>query len=96
MKTNFQLLKDLEGFSPRAKGVLSGEESRHIASTLHLAEMDELALRNLRDTAVMLYSIKIDQLERDEKDHEKYDLIDIMSAITAVIDDALYSMGAEV
>lgn len=96
MKTNYQMLKDLDDFNPKTRGVLTGEEAWHIAETLHLAEMDELALRNLRDTAVMFYSLKVDRLERDGKDNAAYDLMDIMSGITGVIDNALWKIGAEV
>lgn len=96
MKTNYQMLKELDGFKPKTSGILTGEEVQHIASTLHLADMDELALRNLRDLAVMFYSLKVDSLERDGKEAEAYDVMDIISGITGVIDSALFRIGAEV
>lgn len=63
-------------------------EIYHINKTLCLDEMDVLQLRNLRDMVVMYYTIR-----------EKYMNIDTMdktSAITAVIDNKIFNLGAEV
>lgn len=53
MKTNFQMLKELlEKYQQQKRGVISATESKLIKETLHLTEMDILALRNLRDFTV--------------------------------------------
>ena len=92
MKTNFQMLKELMGerkFTPKRRGVLSGEEVDMIETTLCLSDMDILQLRNLRDFAVVWF----DSLEDVEQDF-KY--MDIMSGVTAVIDRKILGLGGEV
>ena len=76
MKTNFVMLKELlETYHPEEKGFVSFDERLLIEKTLHLHDMDILALRNLRDFVVLF-------LSRNE-DRESWDQ---MSAITHVID----------
>lgn len=88
MKTNFQMLKELlEKYHPQTKGFVSAEESKLIKETLHLAEMDILALRNLRDFTVAFIGNKENDTREDW---------DRMSAITHIIDVEIYSKGGEV
>ena len=96
MKTNFQMIKELNDFTPANRGILTGEEVKYIKSTLHLDEMDELALRNMRDFAVMFYSKRIDRFEDEQNYEEMFKLMDKMSGVTGVIDSKLWSIGAEV
>ena len=93
MGTNVKMLKNLEEvFNPKRAGILSNEEVKLVTNTLHLKEMDELSLRNLRDTTVMFYSLR--EFEKDEE--EKIKIMDKISAITAVIDEHIFLLGGEV
>ena len=84
MNTNFQMLKELnQKYNPETEGIVGREEQKLIKETLCLAEMDILALRNLRDFTVMFYS-------------KKDDCHDKMSAIVYVIDREIFNRGGEV
>ena len=96
MKTNFQMVQELDGFTPKQRGILTLEEVRRIQDTLHIGEMDELALRNLRDFTVMFYGLKIDRAEDENNHQEMMKLMDVVSGITGVIDSRLWNIGAEV
>lgn len=86
MQTNFQMLRELlKQYHPKTRGVISEKEYKLVAGTLHLAEMDILQLRNLRDFTVA-------HMGRSE-DMEDWDR---MSAITYCIDSAIISLGGEV
>lgn len=86
MKTNFQMLRELlDNYNPNTRGILSGEEYNLVVCTLHLAEMDLLQLRNLRDFTVAHMSRSDDMKDWDR-----------MSAITYCIDSAIISLGGEV
>lgn len=83
MKTNFQMVAELDrNFTPKQRRVVSMEEIYEINKALCLDEMDELALRNLRDFAVMYFDMKMDE-NFDMATHDK------MSAIVGVIDTKL-------
>ena len=87
MKTNCQMLKSLLGkFDPKEFGIVSAEEANLVETELCLKDMDILALRNLRDTTVLLIS------------REPYNrkLWDKMSAITYMIDAQIVKLGGEV
>lgn len=90
MKTNFQMLKDLENWFPKNRGFLEEAECEHISTTLCIEEMDELQLRNLRDFTVLYFNANEDYTENRVK------TIDKVSAITAVIDNRLWQLGCEV
>lgn len=76
MKTNHLMFQELlKVYHPKTRGFVSYDERRLIEKTLHLADMDILALRNLRDFVVLYCS--------QSKDHDDWDK---MSAITYVID----------
>lgn len=86
MKTNFLMLRELlEVYHPKARGFLLNKEVELIKTTLHLEEMDMLALRNLRDYTVAHMS-RYDTMEDWDK----------MSAITYVIDARIVEIGGEV
>ena len=88
MKTNFQMLKELlEKYHPQTRGFISVEESKLIKETLHLAEMDILALRNLRDFTVAFIG---------NKDNDTIEDWDRMSAICTIIDNEIFKQGGEV
>ena len=88
MNTNFQMLKELlEKYHPQTRGFVSVKESKLIKETLHLTEMDVLALRNLRDFTVAFISSKTDDTIEDW---------DKMSAICTIIDNEILKRGGEV
>ena len=92
MKTNFQMLRELNGeYTPKERGVVTMTEIYQINKALCLDSMDELQLRNLRDMAVMFY-------HSDDNEDIKVvmEKMDKMSAITAVIDQKLWNIGAAV
>lgn len=86
MKTNHLMLKELlEKYHPKERGILSVDECEMVSQTLHLGEMDVLALRNLRDYTVLSMG-RSNNLEDWDR----------MSAITCCIDHAIASIGGEV
>lgn len=88
MNTNFQMLRELlEKYHPQQRGWLSEEEIKLIKETLHIAEMDILALRNLRDFTVAFIS---------NKENDTIENWDRMSAITHLIDIEIMEKGGEV
>lgn len=94
MKTNYQMLIDLyEVYQPEQEGVVTMKEIYLINEKLHLDEMDGLQLRNLRDFVVLFW-----EMERANSDsrEEKLQARDKMSAVTSVIDNKLWNIGAEV
>lgn len=90
-KTDFQMLKDLKDFFPESFGIISGEEKKLIEKTLEIRKRDVLSLRNLRNFVVLFYD-----RERDANHEDMIRDRDKMSAICAVIDSALFALGAEV
>lgn len=88
MKTNFQMIRELNKiYNPKEKGIVLNEEILLIKKTLHLEEMNILQLRNLRDFVVLYLS---------NFENEQISLTDKISAITAVIDNEIFSKGGEV
>ena len=86
MNTNFQMLKELlEKYHPDTRGIVSLYEMDMIEETLHLNEMDVIALRNLRDFTVL-------HLGRSDKMEDW----DRMSAICTVIDVKIGELGGDV
>ena len=86
MDTNFKMLKELLGkYHPETRGIVSLYEMDMIEKTLHMDEMDVIALRNLRDFTVL-------HLGRSEKMEDW----DRMSAITTVIDVKISELGGDV
>lgn len=94
MNTNFQMIQELKEFKAEHRGFLTGEEVKYIEDTLHLREMDELALRNMRDFAMLYYCLQLDKHENDYKTQAQ--LMDVRSGIAGVIDNLLWNMGCEV
>ena len=89
MKTNTQMLSELDKeYTPERRGVVTMKEIYQINAALCLDAMDELQLRNLRDSAVMWFSFTGFKDEMASMDK--------MSAITSVIDQKLRNIGAEV
>lgn len=86
MDTNFQMLRALnKWYNPEAEGFVSEKEKKLITEALCLAEMDVLALRNLRDFTVMFFS-KTKEINANDK----------MSAILYLIDTEIFNRGGEV
>jgi hypothetical protein len=82
------MLKELEGkYHPKKRGFVNVEENNLIKETLCLAEMDVLALRNLRDFTVAFLCNTEDNTREDW---------DRMSAITYIIDTVISQKGGEV
>lgn len=90
MKSNYLMLKDLQEWYPKRHGIIGVEEILIIKTTLHLDEMDNLGLQNLRDFVVFYYSNKGDGYA------SHFDQMDKMSAITCVIDSVKVERGLEV
>lgn len=86
MKTNFQMLRELlEVYHPETRGVVMSYEVETICEYLCLDKMDVLGLRNMRDL-VVLFLGRSDSMEDWDR----------MSAITSVIDNAVWNRGGEV
>jgi hypothetical protein len=88
------MLKELlEKYHPQTRGFINVEEVKLIKETLHIAEMDVLALRNLRDFTVMFLSREAKENESAENIMENWDK---MSAITHIIDVEIMKKVEEV
>ena len=88
MNTNFQMLTELlKVYHPQKIGFISAEEVKLIKEILHLAEMDILALRNLRDFTVAFIGNNEEAIMEDWIR---------MSAITHIIDMEIMQKGREV
>lgn len=97
MTTNFQMIKELDSkYTPEKRGVVRMKEIYLINEALCLDEMDILQLRNLRDFVVMYYDKQADKYEFEHDTTAMFVAMDKMSSITAVIDNKLVNMGAEV
>ena len=94
MKTNIQMIKELDNFMPKRRGIISISEEAIIRKTLCMSQMDERGLRNLRDIAVMYYSILIDENQKDLR--KAINIADKMSAVAATIDRELFVRGCEI
>ena len=91
MKTNYQMIISFKNFQPVNRGWISGDESALIRKHFEITERTDVELQNLRDFIVMYYGIEV------EKHHDKtLDIMDKMSAITAIIDDEKWTRGLEV
>ena len=89
METNFTMLRELaKVYRPAEFGIATSSEVALISSTLHIKEMDILQLRNLRDFTVAVFT--------DIMPGEPRVKLDAVSAITAVIDERIFSLGGEV
>ena len=87
MKSNYLMLKDLQEWYPKRHGIISGEEVQKIKDDLHIVEMDDLALQNLRDFVVIYYS------QKHDNEISCFDQMDKMSAIVSVIDQEKVNRG---
>ena len=87
--TNYHNLKKLlERYDPKTRGILSAEEVEMVEDGLEIKSMELLELRNLRDF-VVLY------LSQQTQTNVLTGLMDKMSGITAVIDQAIFNKGGE-
>lgn len=90
-KTDFHALLELKDFFPKSLGIISGDEEKIIEDVLEIRKRGVLSLRNLRNFVVLFYDRERDATHEDMiRDRDK------MSAICAVIDSALFALGAEV
>ena len=97
MKTNYQMLSTLDAvFTPMQRGVISATEFDIVKRTLYISRMDELALRNLRDFAVMYYTTKVEKLQESKQYDDAFAMLDRMSAVTSVVDSQIVKLGGEV
>lgn len=92
MKTNVEMLNELfENFTPKEKHIVNINEIHLIRNTLDLLHRDLLDLRNLRDTTVLYFNMRMD----NDNTHS-FDIMNKLSAITMVIDDCIIQVGGEV
>lgn len=89
METNFTMIKKFMrgGFKPKAFGIISNDEVKVVQNALKIEGRDVMDLRNLRDMVVLYH------MHYDDESMESFDRL---SAVTAVIDEAIYDLGGEV
>lgn len=81
--TDYVLIRKLaEVYHPEHRGIVTGKEKQLIVDMLEIQVRSVRELRNLRNTVVMCGVFKDD--------------FDCVSAITCVIDEALFKKGAEI
>ena len=90
------MIKEFHDYAPKERGIASFKEVKMIQDHFHLFEMDLLALQNLRDMVVVVYSNWRTEA-RNRFDYDELDrLSDAMQSIVAVIDIAKVNVGAKV
>jgi len=95
-KPDFNLIRDLqEVYTPKTRGIVSQTEIQLIKEKLELEQRTVIELRNVRNTVVMIYGRRADSFQ-DKDPSKMMELMDAMSAITAVIDEVLFNRGEEV
>ena len=92
MRTNMQMLQTIDNWYPKNKYSVTGDEIRYIKDMLELDEMTIRDLRNMRDTIVLWFEVIKDDCDIDGYMKE----VEKMSALTSIIDDKLFRLGAEV
>ncbi len=86
-KTNFIAVRELmDKYTPAQRGIVSDAETALIRETLEVETRDGLELDDVRDAAVMLYGQAADHAEKEKGVQAMMELMDAMSAVTAVID----------
>lgn len=86
-KTNFMAVQELMAkYTPAQRGIVSDAEAALIREVLEIDTRDDLELNDVRDSAVMLYGQTADQAQKDKGVQAMMELMDAMSAVTAVID----------
>lgn len=90
-ETDFHSIRELsECYHPAQRGIVSEAEIKLIRDVLEIDTRTTIELQNVRDMTVMLYSKRTDSvMESDSK--KAMELMDAMSAITCVIDQALFN-----
>ena len=96
MRTNFQMIVDFKDYAPQERGITSLAEIRRIQEHFCLSEMDVIALQNLRDMVVLIYSNwRTDA--RNNADWDELDRLgDAMYSIASVIDIVKVNVGVNV
>ena len=94
-KTFFQMILDVQDYTPQNDMITSKEEVRMLTENFGLDQMTELDLRNLRDMVVLFWSNRMreERYSNDMKFTDDYmKLSHAMQSITAVIDHFLYKV----
>ena len=96
-KTDFRSVQHLrEVYSPKTRGIVTGEEAAVIKRELELEQRNDIELQNARDIVVYFYA-DVAEAARNDGDMDDWDEArDAMSAICAVIDEMKWSRGMEV
>ena len=95
MKTNYQMIKAFSDWTPNRTGWVNEDEIKTINEHFKLKERTDTELQNLRDFIVLYYSThKID--DKDLTPKEQFIQMDILSALTGVIDIEKVNRGLEV
>lgn len=93
--TNAQMVQRLmDDFEPRNRGIICPDEVVRVERILNIKDRKNITdLRNLRDTVVMWFSIHNEGINDMNKIMVN---MDKLSAITYVIDEAIWNLGGEV
>lgn len=94
-KSDFQSIRELlDDFRPQERGWISTEEAEQIRTALELKQRSAIELQNIRDMTVLFLARRSEE-QRDNTD-QVVETMDIMSAVTHVIDMERFSRGMEV
>lgn len=94
-KSDFQSIRELlDDFKPQERGWISAEEADQIRTALELKQRSAIELQNIRDMTVLFLARRSEE-QRDNTD-QVVETMDIMSAVTHVIDMERFSRGMEV
>lgn len=96
-KTDFHTVMELkEKFKPARKGVISDAEAAMASSVMELPERTDIEVQNIRDAVVAHYGTAADGAVRSGNSARAMDLMDAMSALTAVVDQEKCRRGLDV
>ena len=86
MDTFFNMIRELDEYTPENRHFTTDEEIERISSQLCLNDLDGTGLQNLRDMVVLVYGDR-SRRARERADYKEFDRINnAMMSITAVID----------
>lgn len=102
-KTDFHAILELkEKYTPKVRGIVSGEEVKTIYEVLEIDKRNNIELQNIRDMVVMIYGrwateAREEYMQSDCNDDQDFgksmEYLDAMSAIVCVIDSEKFVRG---
>lgn len=96
-KSDYKMVVELKSrYIPVKTGIVSADEKELIREVLEISSRNNIELQNIRDMVVMLYSQWIDTQHQKKDIPAAIQMMDIMSAVTYIIDQEKIKRGLPV